>query len=155
VQRLFDRIIRMEVELSEERNRHGVEHRAQVTVLTPRETLRAHGEGADHFAAIDKVTDRVEMQLRRFKDRLTDRSHRGPKGAPPKPNDEAIDIEAPDDSPIVRVPPQVPKPLSPEEARIELESRGLAFLFFTNAESMQGAVIYRRKTGFGLIEPES
>jgi putative sigma-54 modulation protein len=151
VQRFFDRIIKMEAQLSEERNRHGVEHRIEVMVRTPGETLRAHAEGPDHFAAIDKVADRIETQLKKFKDRLID-SHRGRRAIAPEPIDEdSVD----DASAIVRRPAQVTKPLTPEEACLELESRGLAFLFFTNAESMQPNVLYRRKAGFGLIEPES
>lgn len=148
VQRFFDRIIKMEVELTEERNRHGIEHRVEVIVQTPRESLRAHGEGPDHFAAIDKVSDRLETQLKRFKARLKHRT-RAPK-VPPNSHEEETWEDA-----IFRRPTQVTKPLTPDEARFELESRGLAFLLFTNAESMQAAVIYRRKTGFGLIEPES
>ncbi len=150
VQRFFDRIIKMEAQLSEKRNRHGVEHRIEVMVRTPGETLRAHAEGPDHFAAIDKVADRIETQLKKFKDRLID-SHRGRRALPPEPiQDDQVD----DASAIVRRPPNVTKPLTPEEARLELESRGLAFLFFTNSESMQPNVLYRRKAGFGLIEPE-
>lgn len=150
VQRFFDRIIKMELELTEERNRHGVEHRAEVIVRTPRETLRAHGEGPDHFAAIDKVSDRLETQLKRVKARL--RNHREAK---PLILDTMPEEDADAAAEIVRVPAQVTKPLTPEEARFELESRGLSFVFFTNAESMRPAVIFKRRTGFGLIEAEN
>jgi putative sigma-54 modulation protein len=148
VQRFFDRIIKMEVELTEQRTRHGVEHRAEVTVSTPGDTLRAEGVGIDHFAAIDKVTVRLERQIKRFKNRLI-QSHRGPKHVVPLAD---LDGEGPPE--IVRRPAQLLKPLMPDEARLELESRELVFLLFTNAETMKPAVIYRRKTDFGLIEPE-
>lgn len=151
VQRFFDRIIKMELELTEERNRHGVEHRAEVIVRTPRETVRAHGEGPDHFAAIDKVSDRLETQLKRVKGRLTHRNHRDAK---PPLVDTSPAEDADEESDIVRLPLQVTKPLTPEEARFELESRGLSFVFFTNAESMRPAVIFKRRSGFGLIEAE-
>jgi putative sigma-54 modulation protein len=157
IQRFFDRIIKMEAQISEERNRHGVEHRVEVMVQTPGDTLRAHGEGPDLFAAIDKVADRMETQIRRFKDRLTDHSQHGRRGR--RPPDaapaEIAEVAVDPDSEIVRRPAQMTKPLTPEEARLELESRGLAFLFFTNAESMQPSVLYRRKAGFGLIEHEA
>ncbi len=151
VQRFFDRIIKMEVELTEERNRHGVEHRAEVIVRTPRETVRAHGEGPDHFAAIDKVSDRLETQLKRVKARLTQHNHRDAKLTFV---DDVPTEDAEDAADIVQLPPQVTKPLTPEEARFELESRGLHFVFFTNAESMRPAVLFKRRTGFGLIEAE-
>ncbi|HYZ92494.1 MAG TPA: ribosome-associated translation inhibitor RaiA [Actinomycetota bacterium] len=153
IQRFFDRIIKMEAQITEERNRHGVEHRVDVMVQTPGETLRAHGEGADLFAAIDKVADRIETQVKKFKDRLID-SHRGRRLPETEPLDIA-EVAVDPDSEIVRRPAQAAKPLTLEEARLELESRGLTFLFFTNAESMQPNVLYRRKTGFGLVEPEA
>lgn len=155
VQRFFGgrgrSIIKMELELTEERNRHGVEHRAEVIVRTRRETLRAHGEGPDHFAAIDKVSDRLETQLKRVKARLTHRNHRDTK---PPMVDASLDETDEQADDIVRLPPQVTKPLTPDEARFELESRGLSFVFFTNAESMRPAVIFKRRSGFGLIEAE-
>lgn len=77
VERFFDRIIKMEVELRSERNpRVRDPHRVEVTVKTPRETLRAHGEGLDHFAAIDVAADRLEVQVKRFKARLRNHAHR-------------------------------------------------------------------------------
>jgi putative sigma-54 modulation protein len=149
VQRFFDRIIKMEVLLSHERN-HGSRHRAEVTVKTPLDTLRAHGEGADLFSAIDKAADRLERQIKRFKDRLTHHPHRDTKPVVVAEPDEI------DDQPvIVRRRQQAVKPLTPEEAQLELDTRGLAFLLFTNAESMQPAVIYRRGDDeYGLIEHE-
>lgn len=151
VERFFDRIIKMEVELRSERNpRVRDPHRVEVTVKTPRETLRAHGEGLDHFAAIDVAADRLEVQVKRFKARLRNHAHRNetrPNGARPP---------APEPAPeIVRVPLQVPKPITVDEALFELDSRGLSFLLFTNAETMSATVVYRRGNGsFGLISQE-
>lgn len=154
VQRFFDRIIKMEVEVTEERNRHGVEHRVEVTVQLPGETLRAHAEGPDHFAAIDKVTERIERQVKRLKDRLTHKSHRDWK---PVVTLDTAAIAEDEDEPheIFRRTTPLVKPLTPEEASLELESLGLEFMLFTNAETMGPAVIYKRKGGFGLIETES
>jgi putative sigma-54 modulation protein len=153
VERFFDRIIKMEVELSHERNRHGPPNRVDVTVKTPLDTLRAHGEGPDHFVAIDKAADRLESQIRRFKDRLVHRSHREHKPPDFAPAVQGASYES--GPHIARRSQQVSKPLTPEEARLELDARGLAFLLFTNAESMGPAVIYRsRDGGYAMIEPE-
>lgn len=149
VERFFDRIIKMEVELRSERNpRVRDPHRVEVTVKTPRETLRAHGEGADHFAAIDAAADRLETQIKRFKSRLRDHSHRN--GSPSANADPG---PAPEPGPqVVRVESPVTKPISVEEALLELDARHLDFLLFTNAETMTAAVVYRRGNGsFGLI----
>jgi ribosome hibernation promoting factor len=148
VERFFDRIIKMEVELlTHERNRNGQPHRVEVTVQTPRETLRAHGDGIDHFAAIDKAADRLETQLRKLKERLREHPHRQTKAELAVPN------EVEEEPTVVRRPQQVSKPLSVEEAQLELESRGLGFMLFTDAETMQPAVIYRRPDGrFGVVD---
>jgi putative sigma-54 modulation protein len=154
VQKFFDRIIKMEVKLRHERNpRVKDPDRVEIVVKTPGETLRVHGEGADHFAAIDVAADRLERRIKRFKNRLIQRSHGDGKAEPWVPVFEVR--EDTHDSPeLVRLPQQVAKPLNPDEAILELETRGLEFLMFTNAESMRAAVLYRRDGGFGLIEHE-
>lgn len=157
VERFFDRIIKMEVELRRERtSRLTDRHRVEVTVKTPRETLRAHGEGVDYFAAIDIAADRLETQVKRFKSRLRDHAHRnGQKGAGFPPPELADEVPAADER-IVRVTQQLTKPVTPDDALIELETRTLDFLLFTNAETNRASVLYRRVDGtFGLIDHES
>jgi putative sigma-54 modulation protein len=155
-QRFFDRILRMEVELLHERNpRVKDPDRVEVTVKTPRETLRVHGEGLDHFAAIDVAADRLEAQMRKHKERLVDRSHRDGNRPAPVASEMGSDEDA-DQPLIVRMTPLFDKPLTPEEARLELEDRDLLFVTFTNAETMHPAVLFKRDAGgFGLIEHES
>ncbi len=153
VQRLFDRIIKMEVHLDHERNpRVKDPDRVEVTVKTATQTLRVHGEGLDHFAAIDVATDRLEAQLRRVKGRLEARTHRNGDRPEPHVTDEPDEAEFD----YVRRPQQLAKPLTPEEALIELDSRHLTFLLFTNAENMRAAVLYRLdRGGYGLIEHQA
>ncbi len=149
VQRLHDRIIKMEVLLDHEKNpRVKDPNRVEVTVKTATQTLRVHGEGLDHFAAIDVATDRLEAQLRKVKGRLEARNHRnGERAVAAAPQEE-------EDGPrFVRRTQQLAKPLTPEEASMELESRKLAFLLFTDAETMRATVIYKLDDGgYGLIE---
>jgi ribosomal subunit interface protein len=156
VERFFDRIIKMEVELRRERtSRLTDRHRVEVTVKTPRETLRAHGEGVDHYAAIDIAADRLETQVKRFKSRLRDHAHRNNGQRMIEPPLEMAD-EPEQDERIVTVPQQVTKPMTADDALIELETRTLDFLLFTNAETNRAAVLYRRVDGtFGLIDHES
>lgn len=156
VERFFDRIIKMEVELRHERNpRVKAPDRVDVTVKTPVQTLRVHGEGTDHFAAIDVAVDRLEMQMRKVKERLKDRhNHHGSSRPAAAPLELEDDYE--DGPVIVRVSPPVDKPLTPEEARLELDERGLNFLIFIDADSMRPAVLYHRPDGtYGLVEYEA
>lgn len=163
VQRFFDRIIKMEVELLAEPNpRVRDDHRVEVTVKTPRDTLRAHGAAGDFFTAIDQAADRLEVQVKRFKGRLMDRGGRNDHRNDMPPVEDLADLEpiagaeatAEAEAPeIVSVPQQIAKPMTPEEAVLELESRSLGFLLFTDARTMRAGVVYRRSDGtYGLIE---
>lgn len=159
VERFYDRIIKMEVELLRERTaRRTDRHRVEVTVKTPKETLRAHGEGVDHFAAIDVAADRLETQIKKIKSRLRDHAHRQ-DGAERSLSNGQVETAARDeeDQPnIVRVRQQASKPVTAEEAVLELEERGLEFLLFTDAQTMRASVIFRRiDGGYGVIEHES
>jgi hypothetical protein len=119
-------------------------------VKTPKETLRAHGEGVDHFAAIDIVADRLETQIKRRKAKLRDHAHRNGH-VEPAPADES--------EPGPRIVPLrqlTTKPMTPEEAVVELDERGLEFILFTDASSLRAAVLYRRADGsYGVVEHES
>lgn len=152
VEKFFDRIIKMEIELRHERNpRVRDPDRVEVVVKTPGETLRVHGEGTDHFAAIDMAADRLERRVKRFKNRLIQRARNGKVE-----NKEVVpsDDDAEPEVPIVRFPQQVAKPLTPDDAIVELDAGGRDFMLFTNAETMRAALIYRRDDGFGLIDYE-
>jgi ribosomal subunit interface protein len=155
-ERFFDRIIKMEVELRHEKNpRVKDPDRVEITVNLPHETLRVHGEGADHYAAIDMAADRLEVQIKKTKERRIDghRQHHNRDEFAPLLDGQREDEPMPS---IVRLPQRTVKPLTPDEAALELDSREIQFLFFTNAESMRAAVIFRRDGGgFGLIEHES
>jgi ribosomal subunit interface protein len=156
VERFFDRIIKMEVELRHERNpRVKDPNRVEIIVKTPRQTLRVHGEGLDHFAAIDVAADRLEMQIKKVKERLKDHhNHHGNNHRVPAPT--AADDDADEEPMIVRVSPPLDKPLTPEEARLELEERGMQFLVFIDAGTMLPSVLYRRPGGdYGLVQAES
>ncbi|MEJ5185784.1 MAG: sigma 54 modulation/S30EA ribosomal C-terminal domain-containing protein, partial [Candidatus Geothermincolales bacterium] len=48
------------------------------------------------------------------------------------------------------------KPMTPEEACLQMDLLGHDFFVFVNAETEQTNVVYRRKDGnYGLIEPEA
>lgn len=155
--RIFGRIIKMEVELACEPNPRVKDgHRVEVTAKAPGATLRAHGGGADFYTAIDQAADRLERQLRRFKGRLTD-NHRGrnnssapASGVPDRVAGENVDGGEPV---ITRMEPTAAKPMTPEEAILELEGRGMQFLLYTDSTTLGACVVYRRADGtYGLIE---
>jgi len=156
VERFYDRIIKMEVELRRERNASKTDrHRVDVTVKTPRETLRAHGEGVDHYAAIDIAADRLETQIKRHKSRLRDHAHRQDGAERLSLNGQSPETDEPGPR-IVRLQQLRTKPMTADEAVVELDDRAMNFLLFTDAETMRASVVYRRADGsFGVVEHES
>src|SRR5437879_5978657 len=108
VERFFDRIIKMEVHLDHEKNpRVKTPDRVEITVSTPGGTLRVHGEGIDHRAAIDVAADRLEAQVKRVKDRLRRHPHRDSDHRPVEDDGAETDL-------IHRRPQQLAKPLTPD-----------------------------------------
>lgn len=179
VQRLFDRIQKMEIEFTEEHNpRIADKHTVEVILTTKAHVLRAHASGPDPISAIDRVADKLTRQVRRMKGKMMGRSRagnsRGPEAAaeaPPSPraaaspgtrNGTELPIESLSGSEpgeaggtmITRVKRFAIKPMTAEEAVLQMESLGHDFYLFVNAESEQAGVVYRRRDGsFGLIEP--
>jgi len=124
--------------LSEENYRHSVE----VSLKARGHDFIASGEAADMNLAVDQTIDRVERQLRRYKDRLVSRRR----------SDQRASAE--DTGFLTRHDRVASRPLSLEEAMQDVEDDGGEHLAFVNTETSQLNFLYRRQDGtFGLIEP--
>lgn len=74
IARLEPRVIRLEVELIEERNpRINGHHRVEVAADTSRQTFRAEGSGPDVESALDQVMKHLERQISSHRGKLRDR----------------------------------------------------------------------------------
>lgn len=98
VQRFDDRIVSMDVEFSEERNPRVTDaHKVEVTVTTKAQVLRAEASAHDPSAAVDRVIDRLERQIKKLKGRRVDRTQHaeGVKGmaASLKPTEQDVTDE--------------------------------------------------------------
>jgi putative sigma-54 modulation protein len=149
----------VEVELYVEKN-PSIENNqvAEVTVWTKRgPVIRAKEASTDMYAAIDLVSDKLERQFRKYKGKKDDR-HTG-KHAPPPPTLQPIDELVPlleDDGSIVKTKEVELKPMTHEEAILQLELLGHDFFVFESSENEAFSVLYRRKDGdFGLIQPRA
>jgi putative sigma-54 modulation protein len=86
----------------------------------------------------------------------------GSESASETGNDEELGLEslatdsANDDVPMItKVKRFAIKPMTPEEAVLQMDALGHDFYLFADAESAQAGVVYRRHDGsFGLIEPD-
>ncbi len=143
---------RIELELSEEHNPSIRDpHVAEATVWTKGPVLRARERSNDMRASIDQLVDKLERQITRYRGKRNDRRHGRGAQTPP---DGGIPMDT-DDPQIVRTKQFAVKPMTAEEAVLQLELVGHDFFVFRNADSDSINVVYRRdKGGYGLIEPE-
>jgi putative sigma-54 modulation protein len=128
-------------------------YRVEITTGVGGQVVRVEAQAQEERAALDLAVDKFERQLRRLKERLIQRNRKAANkqlnvasGGP----DE--DTEGPA---IVRTKRFAMRPMTPEEAVLQMEMLGHDFFFFMNAESGTHCVIYHRRDGaIGLLEPE-
>ena len=146
-----------EVHFLEERNpRISEKEVCEVTLRGHGHIIRAKAASADPFTAVDRVVDKLSHQVEKLKTRQSRKAHhrRQPLDSTvPAVDDEDDGDERPGSSRIVKVKRFDLKPMTPEEAALQMEMLGHTFFFFSNAESGVPAVVYRRNDGdVGLID---
>lgn len=147
LERYFDRIVSIDVVLSVEKERHIVDMHAH---LVNRKVITAREESSDMYASIDAAIDKLKRQLVKYKDQLTDVKDRGGKEA----RSQEAAAEDVDHRQIIHTDTYFHKPMSPEEAALQLDAIEKGFLVFINAETNEVNIIYHRRDGnYGLIEP--
>ena len=156
----FDKVIEADVVLDVEKRRHIAE------VNLHANGVRIHGKEAspDMYASVDAVLTKLEKQIRKYKDRInrhTPRAARDDRGY----QHDIISLEseaAADDTngtahahKVVQREKLPMKPMSVEEAVMQLELVDDLFLVFSNADTSKVNVLYSRGDGtYGLIEPQ-
>ncbi|MGH3037762.1 MAG: ribosome hibernation-promoting factor, HPF/YfiA family [Gaiellaceae bacterium] len=144
---------RLELELAVEKNPSISENQiAEATIWTKGPVLRARETSADMRASIDLLVEKLERQARRYRDKR----RRGPGRPAANSEPQAIPVVADEESPvIVKTKQFAVKPMSPEEAVLQLELIGHDFFVFQNGDTDDVNVVYRRRDGnYGLIEPQ-
>jgi putative sigma-54 modulation protein len=144
---------RLELELAVEKNPSISENQiAEATIWTKGPVLRARETSADMRASIDLLVEKLERQARRYRDKR----RRGPGRATANHEPEAIPVVPDEENPvIVKTKQFAVKPMSPEEAVLQLELIGHDFFVFQNGDTNDVNVVYRRRDGnYGLIEPQ-
>ncbi|MBZ4407705.1 ribosome-associated translation inhibitor RaiA [Myxococcus sp. MISCRS1] len=164
-------------------------HHADITVHSGAWVLRGRDKSSDMYASIDLAMDKIERQLRRYRDKL--KTHHGKERVHHRQDlvnhlkvrhavfevpdaEELADIaeQSTVDTPapkLAAAPPATPvaattrvvsstqltvKPLSVDEAVMQMNLMNNDFYVFHNVESDALGIVYRRKDGqYGLIEP--
>ncbi len=156
VRKFFDderSVSRAEVELTHERNPAISEPEvAEATLFINGVVLKAREASVDMYASIDRMSDKLERQVRRYRGRQIDRWHGQLKGRSPAPL--AVYQEEEIGPKIVRTKQFQMKPMGAEEAVLQMELLDHDFFVFTSADTGDINVVYRRRDGnYGLIEP--
>lgn len=141
---------RVELELTVERNPSiSQNHVAEATVWTKGPVLRARETSTDMKASIDQLADKLARQVKRYREKRRRRSPRADTS-------ELVSVPLDGDQPLIVKSKQFPvKPMSPDEAVLQLELVGHDFFVFQNSESGDVNVVYRRRDeSFGHIEPQ-
>lgn len=128
-------------------------HRIEVTVFADGYTVRGEETDASVPAAIDIVSDKLENRLRRLKSRVVG-AYRRQGNNIPRGYEEPV--EEPEVEFRIKERKQfLVKPMSAEEAALQMEFIGHPFFVFKNEESNHVEVLYKRKDGtYGLLMPE-
>jgi putative sigma-54 modulation protein len=125
-------------------------HRAEIQITGRNLKITATEETGDLYSAIDLAADKVERQLKKLIEKR--KGHKGVLSAalPPPTTRRSVRSDG-----RIRTRRVAVRPMSVDEAVLEIEDAKAEFLLFRNAATESLSVLYRRKDGtFGLLEPE-
>lgn len=130
---------------------------AEVTLNVNGTIINGVIETEDMYSAIDQVMDKIEKQVKRYREKIRHRrteTRKNETALRMSESEEAADAGT--DEPRIEVEKIVAKPMDPEEAAMQFNLSQQDFLVFRNSLSREINVIYRRKDGnMGLMEPLS
>ena len=148
LERYFTPETEIHVTLSVEKDRQKIE----VTIPVKGNIIRSEQVSSDMYVSIDLVEEVIERQLRKYKTKIVNQQQAGGNFQKEFVEDEFLEDE---EVKIIRTKKFGIKPMFPEDACIQMELLGHSFFVFSNAETDEVNVVYKRKDGsFGLIEPE-
>lgn len=156
LQRYFDdgRPLRADVVISTEREHHI----AEVTIQVGSLLVRGVAKTDDMYVSIDSAVDRIARQVRKYKTRINRKLQEGPKTAQAvamATAESGTEDKEAEEPRVVRVKRFAFKPMTVDEAILQMELLGHDFFVFTEASTEEVNVLYRRRDGnYGLIEPD-
>ncbi|SDR92002.1 ribosome hibernation-promoting factor, HPF/YfiA family [Microlunatus soli] len=179
LEKLNDRVIRVDVEVSAERNRRQLDHgsKVEITLHGKGPVVRAEAAAEHKSAAFDLALEKLMSQLRKAADRrrvhrgshkprsLAEASARWPvdepstNGSSPEKDDvhNVAGMEVQGDGPlVVRQKVHHAAPMTLGEALDAMELVGHDFFLFIDKEAQAPSVVYRRRGyDYGVIRLEN
>lgn len=124
----------------------------EATVYTKHGTIvRAEECQEDLYSAIDLLYDKLYKQLRKYKTQMIRRNRKN-ESIRFDNIEEYEDIDLDDDVIKRRKKFKMDKPITPEDAIVQMNLLGHQFFVFRNIETNETSIIYKRHDGYGLIE---
>ena len=125
-------------------------HVAEITLQVGGLLVRGEGKTSDMYASLDEAVDRIDRQKRQQGPSLGELASNGALGGAGGRQDGEIGPPR-----VVRTKRFAMKPMSVEEAILQMELLGHDFFVFANATTEEANVVYKRRSGdYGLIEPD-
>jgi putative sigma-54 modulation protein len=141
---------RVHVILEVEKNRQI----GEIVVHWREHTLTATDTNADMYMALSRAVAKIEKQALKIKKKIIDRKHNSPKASSAAPAPDGQVQAAPLPVKIINARRYSVKPMTAEEAALDLSEKQDHFIVFRDADTSRVGVLYKRQDGnFGLIEP--
>ncbi len=149
LEKYSDDFIDVQVTLLVERGRHRVEVTAPLHGII----MRGEEETGDMYVSIDEVVEKLERQIRRYRSRINKRIR--PRAIKEQETGITAAEEELVEHEVVRIKKFPAKPMSVDEALMQMNLIGHNFYVFRNDKTQEMNVVYKRKYGdYGLLEPE-
>ena len=127
-------------------------NKVEVTIPLKSLILRAEVSNEDYYAAVDLVIDKLERQIRKNKTRIASNKKKELRDFAYNYIEELNDEDQQEEKIVKRKKIDL-KPMSEEEAILQMELLGHSFYLYKDAETNNPTVIYKRKDGdYGIIE---
>ena len=154
LERIYGRINSCEVVLVQAK----IRQEAEVILHLKRTRIVGRESSPDIYASIDNAAENVKKQLRRMRGRIQSRRRKAMLTRIISPVIRFRESEESGPSAsgrIIKMSAFAPKPLVPEEAKMELDVSKAVFIMFKNADTGETNVLYKKNDGnYGLVEPK-
>ncbi len=127
----------------------------EVTIPIKNSIIRAEETSGDLYVSIDLVEEIIERQIKRHRTKLIDKTQNADAFSVLFEEDNDSSLEEEDELRIEKIKKFDFKPMSPEEACLQMDLLGHNFFVFKDDRTNETCVVYKRKNkGYGLIIPE-
>ncbi len=150
IRRHFDRVMDVGVVLSCEKYRN----RAEINIHVSGTNMSSNEETNDMYTSIDLAVDKIDRQVRRYKEKLVQRHRNHHKQAKQQEADFPVityELLGPDvgvfeegERKVIRTEKHTAKPMTVDEAVMQMDLNHTDFFVFTNAITNKLNVVYRR-----------